>query len=67
MFVQNFYLKNTLLIYVLVFKNHEVESAWVNTVDVNTFDYNPLIGAHPYWRSISFFCGFGGDEIKQQK
>jgi len=49
-----------------VFKNHEVESAWVNTVDVNTFDYNPLIGDHPYWRSISFFCGFGGDEIKQK-
>jgi hypothetical protein len=47
------------------FENHEVKAAWCNTVDVNTFDHNPIVGAHPYWRSISLFCGFGGHGLAQ--
>ena len=42
-----------------------MESAWCNTVDVNTFDHNPIVGARPYWRSISLFCGFGGHGLTQ--
>ena len=58
-----FYKKNICLI--LVFNNHTVEAAWCNTVDVNIFDYNPIIGQHPYWHSIYLFCGFGGHGLAQ--
>ena len=50
---------------VLAFANHTVESAWCNTVDVNTFDYNPIVGQHPYWRALHMFCGFGGHGLAQ--
>lgn len=47
------------------FKQHEVMSAWCTTSDVNTFDFSPLVGAHPYYRSLHFFCGFGGHGLGQ--
>ena len=40
-------------------------SAWCTTTDVNTFDFSPLVGAHPYYRSLHFFCGFGGHGLGQ--
>lgn len=47
------------------FKQHEVMSAWCTTSDVNTFDFSPLVGCHPYYRSLHFFCGFGGHGLGQ--
>ena len=33
-------------------KELKVVSAWCTTTDVNTFDHNPLIGVHPYFRQL---------------
>ena len=47
------------------FKNHKVESAWCTNSDINTFDYNPIIGPHPYFRNLHIFGGFGGHGVTQ--
>ena len=47
------------------FKSHTLEAQWSTYSDVNLFDKNPIIGAHPYFQTIHMFCGFGGHDLAQ--
>ena len=48
-----------------LFKNHTLEAKWSTYSDVNLFDNNPIIGRHPYYQTVHFFCGFGGHDVSQ--
>lgn len=46
------------------FENLKVTSAWAGYYDMNTFDENGIIGAHPYYGNLLFATGFSGHGIQ---
>lgn len=39
--------------------------AWAGYYEVNTFDHNGIVGAHPYWTNLVFANGFSGHGLQQ--
>jgi glycine/D-amino acid oxidase-like deaminating enzyme len=40
-------------------------SAWARYYELNTFDQNGIVGAHPAWRNFVLANGFSGHGIQQ--
>jgi glycine/D-amino acid oxidase-like deaminating enzyme len=47
------------------FEALRVRSAWSGYYEMNTFDYNGLVGALPGWRNVHTACGFSGHGMQQ--
>ncbi|HVF62961.1 MAG TPA: FAD-dependent oxidoreductase [Casimicrobiaceae bacterium] len=48
-----------------VFDALRVESSWAGYYELNTFDHNGIVGAHPKWRNLYFANGFSGHGLQQ--
>ncbi|XP_054854000.1 FAD-dependent oxidoreductase domain-containing protein 1 [Eublepharis macularius] len=46
------------------FESLKVKSSWAGYYDYNTFDQNPVIGAHPLVENIYFASGFSGHGLQ---
>lgn len=46
------------------FENLKVSNAWAGYYEMNTFDENGIIGAHPYYGNLIFATGFSGHGIQ---
>jgi glycine/D-amino acid oxidase-like deaminating enzyme len=39
--------------------------AWAGYYEMNTFDHNGIVGAHPHWTNLLFATGFSGHGMQQ--
>ena len=39
--------------------------AWAGYYELNTFDHNGIVGAHPQWSNLYFANGFSGHGLQQ--
>ena len=47
------------------FEAIRVTNAWAGYYEMNTFDHNGIVGAHPEWTNLVFANGFSGHGMQQ--
>jgi FAD-dependent oxidoreductase domain-containing protein 1 len=45
------------------FEHIVLKNAWAGAYEINTFDQNAVIGAHPILRNLFFSCGYSGHGV----